>query len=380
MTCQGTHVWIKAPCGATVGVCDGLVHRFARMRLRDGDDGGDDNKAKTLYSGGGALGLSSMVKAPPSRRSAEEEDADACADPSLDRRRCGFKRRTVAHFSADGVSGQVWAKKPFWRSVAAEPVGDGRALEADARAAFAEAGLALLPAATDAADVPAGNALEGGEYTCDGHKSWPGLPCAGEARYEGGSKGRSIEATCSGAYTGVRGWRGGGRGEEGGRGAAGGRRRRPRPTLPPSPTTRPWATPAEACTPRAWTRATGACGLSARASTRCTPAPSTKPWAPGAAAGRRARCWPRVGGARRTASSWCCRREREKQGRGCAPAAPARPRQRRLARARAQLGVACSTLLDKWGRCSRSLASLTSSLSLPPLLVLTRAQPPSGPA
>ena len=175
MTCQGTHVWIKAPCGATVGVCDGLVHRFARMRLRDGDDGGDDNKAKTLYSGGGALGLSSMVKAPPSRRSAEEEDADACADPSLDRRRCGFKRRTVAHFSADGVSGQVWAKKPFWRSVAAEPVGDGRALEADARAAFAEAGLALLPAATDAAGVPVGNALEGGEYTCDGHKSWPGL-------------------------------------------------------------------------------------------------------------------------------------------------------------------------------------------------------------
>ena len=50
---------MEAPCGARVGVCDGLAHRFGRMTRDDPETAG----RVTVWHGSGALGKAAIVMA-----------------------------------------------------------------------------------------------------------------------------------------------------------------------------------------------------------------------------------------------------------------------------------------------------------------------------
>lgn len=225
--CKGTHVWIKAPCGATVAVCDGLLHKFAKISLPH--DKSADGSGTKLFIGAGALGVTTSVKAPfpHHKHHHKEAEEDASPDSSTLAKKHGLpvgKRRTVAHWSADGVSGRVVSHKPLdWHRPGAAAadndasIGDGSELMADAKAAFAEDGLVLLPPGSEA-----GAAVASAEpappqpanvsavakpkftFTCNDDASYPVVPCVGSTVFRMPSDGvhPSVKATCDGAWSG----------------------------------------------------------------------------------------------------------------------------------------------------------------------------------
>lgn len=218
--CKGTHVWVKAPCGATVAVCDGLSHHFAKMTL----NGGDANGATKLYVGAGALGLSSVVHAPAAharRRGEMEEAAEEGDDVAGSACKLG-KRHTLAHWSHNGVSGKVVThKKPDWHHGGAAAANAADALAGEARAAFGDSGLALMPpgspvgaaavgdAATDASATNSSSPWNGGgDFECNGRASSVLVPCVGASSFHLPSDGHHADMTvgCDGAYSGALGF------------------------------------------------------------------------------------------------------------------------------------------------------------------------------
>jgi hypothetical protein len=210
-----------------VAVCDGLQHFFMKASLGDDNGGGGDGNGDTkLYVGAGALGTSSMVRAPPSphRRQAGSEGDEAAVEGSA----CKLgKRHTKAHWAHSGISGKVAShKKPDWRHPLSDaPLGDGAALAAEARAALAEDGLVLLPPGAGVgaavthepeADVaPPGNTPEGGaaakswgRFECNDRDSLPLIPCVGSSEWKVKSDGRhpAMRVACDGAYSGALGF------------------------------------------------------------------------------------------------------------------------------------------------------------------------------
>ena len=224
--CMGTHVWVKAPCGATVAVCDGLQHTYGKVVL----DGGkrEDGSSTKLYMGSGALGVSTLVKAPPPRddgkRAAADADAGgAHAHASVSKKHDPLpvgKRRTAAHWSHEGIAGRVVSHKALdWHHGGSEAndLGDGSSLASEAKAAFAEDGLVLLPPGADvgatvvsaeaehehaAASNVAGRPSI--KFLCNGEKSSAIIPCVGSSVFKMDSDGAhpAIRSTCDGGWSG----------------------------------------------------------------------------------------------------------------------------------------------------------------------------------
>lgn len=227
--CKGTHVWVKAPCGATVAVCDGLQHTYGKAVLEGGKR--EDGSSTKLYMGSGALGVSTLVKAPPPRGGKHDAAADADADAGGAHAHAHAdvgnkhdplpvgKRRTVAHWSHEGIAGRVVSHKALdWHhGSASNDLGDGSSLATEAKAAFAEDGLVLLPPGADVGaavvsaepeheHVAASNVTGRPSFTfrCNGEKSFPIVPCVGSSVFKMESDGAhpEIRSTCDGGWSG----------------------------------------------------------------------------------------------------------------------------------------------------------------------------------
>jgi hypothetical protein len=237
----GTFTILRAPCGARVYACDGLAHRFGRAPHPGG---------KVVWSGGGSLGVSTMVKAPPRGQASGREAASAAAaadddaDVSRRHRHDGHHRRngddddgawhTAVRFSTDGVWGEGWALKDAAADAAPHPATP--AFEAAARVALSGAGVAALPgdagwqgrdgasptsaspgplrrawAAVRATAARAGLAVGGfggddsTSVTCNGKRISGWLPCVGDleiAEHPTGGHGR-LDGSCHGVWAGA---------------------------------------------------------------------------------------------------------------------------------------------------------------------------------
>lgn len=187
--CVGTATILRAPCGAKIIACDGLLHHFGSAPHPGG---------KVAWHGSGALGVSVMVKSPPRK----EQDSTADAD-SLDRHHGGGGGKndeptwhTVARFSSDGMWGESWVLKdgavtdgpdpatPAFEAAARAALG-GVAFPGDAGWTPPNAGTGLLRRGLDALSavlrLRGASSINGDSsaVTCNGKPINPLLPCAG---------------------------------------------------------------------------------------------------------------------------------------------------------------------------------------------------------
>ena len=211
--CVGTMTILRAPCGARVVSCDGLLHHY-------GSAPHPGTPGKTAWHGTGALGVSVMVRAPPRR----EEQQEGGSDHGLDRSHGKNDEpawHAAARFSSDGMWGEGWALKDGGGS-AALPDPATPAFAAAARAALKEVGVSLPSNAGWAVPGEGGRGLlrrtlaalspafartpvSGGSpaITCNGAPLNPLLPCVGDleiVNHPTGGHGH-LDGSCHGLWS-----------------------------------------------------------------------------------------------------------------------------------------------------------------------------------
>lgn len=272
---KGHHSWLRAPCGAEIAVCDGLMHHFAKFEKKhddddEGNDGNDEGEGRSVttwrvFFGAGALGKTFTVKAPPetpvtsSPGDEQDDDVSRCHrrrrrhhDDNGDDGGDGKWAKVRMEWTSEGLSGQAWTAKKVGGGWGGEEEENGNdntynAIAAEARAALADAGLAVLPdrdaaVSSSSSSSPAfsrekgagalrslasrvapflspssllaaarADPLSGGiraRATCNGEEPrWRGAPCKGEAKMEWSSSSGSSDAhgtaVCDGFWSGA---------------------------------------------------------------------------------------------------------------------------------------------------------------------------------